>query len=239
MKYLGLDGCKAGWFLIGFDDDNDASFRILKHISELDEHLDSAEIILIDIPVGLRSKHPDERKCDKLARKMLGQPRGSSVFPAPSRLVLDITDYREASRLNKEFTGRGLSQQSFNIIPKIREVDQYLQSCKKKTIIHEMHPEICLWAMNCQKPMLYKKRKTEGCKERIAVLNKYHEEAGNMVKLAMKEYRRLDVARDDIVDALTGAIAARNSDRLQRIPEVIELDEKGLPMEIVYWLPSN
>lgn len=234
MKYLGLDGCKAGWFLTGFNDDGFGSFGILKHISELDNYLDSAEVILIDIPVGLRTKHPDERLCDKAARAVLQPGRGSSVFPAPSRCALDSETYEDASRQNRKCTGRGLSKQTFGILPKIREVDEYLSGCEKKTIIHEMHPEICFWALNDRRPMAYNKKKKEGYEQRLDVLTKYYAGARNIIELAMTQYKRKEVARDDIVDALVGGVTAMNSSQLRRFPDTLEFDDKGLPMEIVY-----
>jgi predicted RNase H-like nuclease len=44
-----------------------------------------AEVIAVDIPIGLTEV--GARACDEHARSELGQPRGSSVFPAPLRAV--------------------------------------------------------------------------------------------------------------------------------------------------------
>jgi len=48
--------------------------------------------IAIDIPIGLLE---GPRVCDKAARKLLGQPRGSSVFPAPCRPALEAQCQRQ------------------------------------------------------------------------------------------------------------------------------------------------
>jgi len=79
----------------------------------------------IDIPIGLLN---GSRACDKAARKLLGQPRGTSVFAAPCRAALSATTHREASQINREETGRGLSQQAFGIISKIKQVDDAITS---------------------------------------------------------------------------------------------------------------
>ena len=76
--------------------------------------------LAIDIPIGLLDC---SRACDKAARKLLGQPRGTSVFAAPCRTALAATTHASANLINREKTGRGLSQQAFGIIPKIKQVD--------------------------------------------------------------------------------------------------------------------
>jgi len=73
----------------------------------------------IDIPIGLLD---GPRACDKAARKLLGQPRGSSVFPAPCRAALQVETYEEASAINRQKAGRALSRQARRIVPKIRLV---------------------------------------------------------------------------------------------------------------------
>jgi len=73
----------------------------------------------IDIPIGLLD---GPRACDKAARKLLGQPRGSCVFPAPCRAALQVETYEEASAINRQKAGRALSRQARRIVPKIRLV---------------------------------------------------------------------------------------------------------------------
>ena len=160
--------------------------------------------------------------------------RGSSVFPAPSRCALEDVSYEEASERNRVCTGRKLTKQTYAIIPKIREVDTYLRGERRRNKIHEMHPEVCFWSLNGQQPMNYKKKSVEGYEERIAVLTKYYKKSREIAEVAMQQHARADVARDDIVDALVGAVTARNSKILLRFPETPEIDDMGLPMEIVY-----
>ena len=100
-----------------------------------------------------------------------------------------------------------------------------------------MHPEVCFWALNDRQPMNFKKRSDEGFEERIAVLTRYYPESRKIVEMAMQGHKRKEVARDDIVDALAGAVSARKTESLQRFPETPEFDDLGLPMEIVYWAP--
>jgi len=87
MKYIGVDGCKIGWFFVAGNDNDEWKFGTVNNIKELSPKIKKSEITLIDIPIGLREKEPQERLCDLSARKLIGKRR-SSVFPAPSRLAI-------------------------------------------------------------------------------------------------------------------------------------------------------
>lgn len=238
MKYLGLDGCRAGWFLVGLNEDLSGSFGLLESIAELSRYLNDADLVLIDIPIGLPRGDPDERVCDKEARRLLGR-RASSVFAAPSRCALECAAYTEANAQNKDCTGRGLSRQSWAIVPKIREVDSYLRAEPLRHRIREMHPEICFWALNGQNPMAFNKKTDAGYAERITLLERFLPAARNIVETALARYPRKQLATDDIVDALAGATTAALPSTLKTLPEDPESDEAGLPMEMVYRLPRK
>ena len=83
--FVGIDGCKAGWFTVSLFDDQPWELRVFSNIEEIWRSLSHAEILLIDIPIGLRDEGPEKRICDVKAREFLGQPRASSVFPPPAR----------------------------------------------------------------------------------------------------------------------------------------------------------
>ena len=121
MYVAGIDGCKGGW----------VAFKVeLATLATSVETVDltawlkrkPAELawLGIDIPIGLLD---GSRACDKAARKLLGQPRGTSVFAAPCRASLAAKNHADASAMNLRVTGRGLSQQAFGIAPKIKQVD--------------------------------------------------------------------------------------------------------------------
>ncbi len=69
--FFGLDGCKAGWFCIGIDDAGDFRFSVLKKIDELQQYLDQAKLILVDIPIGLPWRDHPTRLCDTAARRFV------------------------------------------------------------------------------------------------------------------------------------------------------------------------
>ncbi len=106
-----------------------------------------AERILVDIPIGLPSKQCPVRPCDLLARKLLGAPSASSVFPPPSRAACRAASVAEARRINLSEVERSLSEQAWGICRKVAEVGALLlaQSAARK-VVREMHPEVCFYA---------------------------------------------------------------------------------------------
>ena len=102
----GVDGCKTGWFWIALTPSNKVAWGIEETIASLVARAAESDRIFIDIPIGLPNG-PGERLCDKEAREKLGQPRGSSVFPAPARPVLQAKGYPEANRISENTIGKG------------------------------------------------------------------------------------------------------------------------------------
>ena len=52
-RYLGVDGCKAGWFFVSIGPGEDSEFGIFENIERLFNAYSDAKSILIDIPIGL------------------------------------------------------------------------------------------------------------------------------------------------------------------------------------------
>ena len=231
----GVDGCPAGWFYIELKSSTAPSWGIVQKLAELVGNANESDRIFIDIPIGLQDSPPGIRECDRLARKKLGSPRQSSVFPAPVRAVLCASNYEEAKRLSQRVIGKKITKQAFAIIPKIREVDKFLRDDKMaRRVVRETHPEICFWAL-AGRPMKNKKKKPEGYRERIAVLESVRPSAGREIEEILKQFPRKFVARDDVVDAMVAAITATASaDSLQTLPPCPDKDSQGLPMEMVY-----
>ena len=138
--------------------------------------------------------------------------------------------------LNREVTGKMTSRQSFAILPKIKEVDSLLRrNPRARNLLREVHPEICFWALSGQRHMHISKKKDEGFRECIAVLKSVRSTVEEEVKPMMNQFKRKDVAKDDILDAFVAAItASANLTSLQTIPAYPKIDGFGLPMEMVY-----
>ncbi|MDD3248316.1 MAG: DUF429 domain-containing protein [Methanosarcina sp.] len=235
-----MDGCKAGWFAVSLTENNEWETEVFSDIFTLWDSLwgkYQADLkIFIDIPIGLRENTTKERLCDLQARKLL-RKRGPAVFPAPCRQALNEKTHKNASSVNKEYTGRGLSIMAWSIVPKILQADQLMCADENaRSYITEIHPELCFYGF-AGNPMKHSKKEEEGLLERKNLLMEIYPPADRIVKHALSKYKRKDVAKDDILDALAAALTAKlgSEKRLIKIPENPEHDSKGLPMRMVYF----
>ncbi len=167
MKFIGIDGCKAGWFYVGFDHNNAWQIGVFEKISEFAENLRSADLTLIDIPIGLKSNGNEERRCDLEARQRLKPKRSASVFPVPCRASLQACNYQQASEINFRKTGRKLSRQTWNIMLNIKQVDDFLLAEENRFNLKEMHSELCFWALNQRQAMSHNKKTEQGFRARL------------------------------------------------------------------------
>ena len=113
-------------------------------------------------------------------------------------------------------------------------MDKFLLGVETGKKVRETHPEVCFWALNNHSAIRFNKKSRQGFNERQAILLKYCSYAEDIIKVAGQKYKQKEVARDDIIDALIAAVTARFYPLLATLPEEVEYDTKGLPMEIVY-----
>ena len=210
---------------------------IFTSILDLSRYMPVVERIFIDIPIGLKRHDREERCCDQMARACLKPHRHASVFAAPTRCALGYEDYNQANEANRSCSGRGLSRQTFNIMKKIKEVDDFLKKEPQRHKLMEFHPEVGFWALNNRQAMRYNKKTQQGFEERLALLVRHYPGAGEIIDQAISRYLRKQVLRDDIVDALLCAVASRHGDNYYSLPDLPPKDEEGRPMQIVYWQP--
>ncbi len=243
-QFVGVDGCPDGWFSVGLDNCDGYEVRAFKTFCELLVHYGEARLVLADIPIGLLEGGPDERACEPRAREVL-RDRGRSVFPVPPRelvrkMVENKMNHACTNELSKSSRGKGIALQTYYIMDKIAEVDEVLSKrCREAPPwVREVHPEICFWALNRSNAMCHAKKTKggKGIKERIEVLKRCEPRTDNIYNCAFRKYRRKQVARDDILDALAAAVTAKLGwpDKLQTLPECPPTDSNGLPMEMVY-----
>jgi predicted RNase H-like nuclease len=237
LPFAGVDGCATGWLSVEIDHDRHWRVTLLKSTECLAHLVRQTHLTLIDMPIGLPvDGGPGQRDCDREARRRLGRPRSSSVFSVPSRAALTATTYPEALRLNREHVGLGISKQAWNILPRIRQIDNLLREQPDlQTKLRECHPEVCFWALNHRQAMTYNKKCVEGREERLQLLTHFLPQPRQILDYAMHRYRRREVASDDIIDAMVIAVTARlGHDRLTILPSEARHDAVGLAMEIVY-----
>ena len=201
--YIGADGCRGGWIACILDH---GEFRL--------EHYDSVEKLvnkypeydafLIDMAIGLRSSAYQLRP-DDLARKELGA-LSSSVFPVPCREAVYAITEEEQKQANKRAFGKSLSKQTINIIPKIREVDEFLIAHPQyKNRILESHPELDFTRLNGS-VVKTRKKETAGFTQRVAILNKYLPK--NHLSGLREKAKELKCNPDDLLDAVCLAVTA-------------------------------
>lgn len=248
MAVVGVDGCKAGWFAVRIEggDEGEYTFGVFAGLADLLKAWDDASLVLIDIPIGLPDSS-EARGCDGEARRALGRRR-SSVFPPPGRAALraDAEDHshKRVSDANRGELGQGLSIQAFEIVPKIREVDELLRKrgADARPEVREVHPEVCFWSLNHRKAMTSRKQTKAGLEERLGVLRGINPRVDDLYHEALGKFPRKDVARDDILDAIVAAVTAvpherRGGSPLATLPVKPSRDAFGLPMEMVYRAP--
>lgn len=209
--YFGLDGCRNGWIAARIEDGHlfiDAHENMERFI----EQYPDADEYLIDMAIGLQSDENQVRP-DPIARKLLGR-KSSSVFSVPCRDAVyvegspkDPRVVEEQRRINKLVLKKSLSAQTINIIPKIRELDQFLEKHPEyKNVFCESHPELCFARLNGE--VVYsKKSRPEGIEERYHILERFLEpgELGDVQLIA----NQLKCKKDDVLDAVCLAVTAR------------------------------
>ena len=125
MFVVGVDGCRGGWPAVRLDRDGTTECRNFADMASLWAAHRQAALILVDIPIGL-PEAANDRSCDKAARAVLGRRR-ASVFPVPCRAAVYAPDYDTAIKLNEEITGKRIFRATWNLIPRVRQVDELLQ----------------------------------------------------------------------------------------------------------------
>ncbi|WP_306061332.1 DUF429 domain-containing protein [Natronococcus wangiae] len=205
--YVGIDACSAGWFASILEDGEFETTRYQTFDDVWEVH-SSADRILVDIPIGL----PEEgtRTCDTDARALLGC-RGVSVFDTICRPLLALEDYETANERYRELAGKGLTKQAWYLREKIEQVDAVVRNDERTIdVIYESHPELCFYSLNDRNPVAYSKSSDRGRSKRLGLLSESFEHAEPMYENAEVEYLRKNVARDDILDSMVLAVAARS-----------------------------
>lgn len=184
---VGVDGCRAGWVAALERAGGETALLVLPDVGAVLAL--GAAVVGIDIPLGLPAAGP--RACDLAARARLG-PRRSSVFPAPVRSVLGAADHREAVARSVAASGRGLSIQAWNLVPKITDADGHLGPGDP---VVEVHPELSFATM-AGAPLRTSKRHPSGRSERLGLLARWFPDV--RARLAA---RPRGCADDDVLDA--------------------------------------
>lgn len=148
--WAGVDGSRSGWVICRAQVEATQVAWQLQWTASLAAWWDRQEkmdLVLIDIPIGLPEASRPLRAVDGAARRLLrGIGKSASFFSPPLREVADMDNYQAALRLSRQWCGRGFSLQAFHLLPKIREVRDFLQTRPRaRDCLLEAHPELAFW----------------------------------------------------------------------------------------------
>jgi predicted RNase H-like nuclease len=235
-RVAGVDGCSGGWVVVmaGYRAREPRpvtmSARLCPTFADVLEIVPRPAAIAVDMPIGLLDRAiPGGRACDREARAVLGRMRGSSVFSPPSRPALGNSGYRDAIERN----GLGMSMQTYNILPKVREVDEAMTPALQETIV-EAHPELAFAGLAGQ-PMRHNKKTASGRRERLRCLREAFAGALQDLLALRAQLGPGKAGLDDVIDACVLAHAAWRivAGSASRLPAgAPPRDARGLRMEV-------
>ena len=230
--YIGADGCKGGWIAAVLDH---ADFRVERYdsIETLVNRYPKFDAFLIDMAIGL-CERADQHRPDKAAKEEL-KSKASSVFPVPCRQAVYETTEEKQKETNKCVLGKSLAKQSLAIIPKIREMDEFLRSHPGyKNVILESHPEMAFSRLSGQ-VLLSRKKEFLGFSERCYILSEYLGDGNDLLKKLSSKAKELGCSPDDVVDATCMAVTAamKAHDMCETVPAEPEKDSTGLLMQMI------
>lgn len=205
---VGVDGCKSGWIAaFALRRPSESQATALKHFVNIHElvawrnQLDNDIFVTVDVPIGL-PETTRFRSCDKEARRRLRE-RQTAVFMPPGRYLIDATDHTEASRLVEERRHekpdtKGISAQAWGIVPKIREVDEFIRANPQcLEWLFEVHPEVCFLEWFGHLPS--KRKSAVGQIERLALVRRGFPDAERAILEDLNVTDGVDLT--DVLDA--------------------------------------
>ncbi|GAA1384132.1 DUF429 domain-containing protein [Pseudonocardia kongjuensis] len=198
MRVGGVDGVPGGWVvcvLSGTGRARRVSWSVLPDAAAVLETTAGCDAVGIDIPLALPAGG-ERRPAEVAAAARLGTAR-SSLFPTPPEQVLAARTYADACTAAQRITGRKISVQTWNIVPKIRE----FQRLELPGSVVETHPELSFRTM-APETGFGSKKTARGAGQRIAALAGWVDPARLLGDLP-------GAARlDDVLDALACAWTA-------------------------------
>lgn len=223
----GVDGAQKGW-IVAYMPVRKRKGAYLQRCETFDGVKAATQekkcvTVAVDMPIGLLET-PDQG-IDSEIRKRLGERR-SSLFPTPSTAVLNAKTHEQASQLNRETIGKGISIQTWNLIPQIRQVRESLHP-EDANQFFECHPETSFCEL--AKHPLPSKKTPEGCEQRINLLRATIPDIDAIVQALPKKCKV-----DDALDAFAAAWSAKRYAQNKAI--IIgghDYDNDGYPIRVI------
>lgn len=229
-RFIGVDGCRGGW-IAAVIEDGELKVEKYETIDQLVKTYPAFDAFLIDMPIGLQ-ENADEIRPDGIARQQLA-PRTSTVFSVPARPAVYAEGEEAQKKANIEVLGKSLAKQSMAIIPKIKELDMFLDEHQEyKNVICESHPELCYAGLNGS-VVLSRKKEFTGFSERESILKEYLDK--EQLQGLWNKAKKLKCNPDDVMDAVCLAVVAglKAYDMCETVPKNPQKDARGLYMQMV------
>lgn len=232
---VGVDGCMGKWLVVAITESR-FEVNLMKTIGDVCGKYQNADSIMVDMPIGLPESLTDIRPDSELRKRLKG--KASSVFSTPCRQSVYTADYTKAIEENKNALHISINPLSHAIIPKIREVDCFLQKNSEwKNRLVESHSEFCFAVLNKNTPIRENKQTLIGVQKRVEVLNQYYPESFSVVEQFQRTAptalcSKLDNVIDALALAVVGSVGIKNGFRT--IPQVPMEDSTGIKMQVVY-----
>jgi len=208
MRVGGVDGVPGGWVvcvLSGIGRARRVSWSVVPDAPAVLELTTGCDAVGVDIPLALPTGGT-RRPAEVQAAARLGTAR-SSLFPTPPEQVLAARTYADACAAAQQVTGRRISVQTWNIVPKIRE----FQQVELPESVVEAHPELSFRTM-APGTRFAAKKTARGAGQRIAALAGWIDPARLLGDLPGAA--RLDDVLDALVCAWTAERVARGTAEL-------------------------
>ena len=216
LRCAGVDGCRDGWVV--------ATRLDVRVVATFADVLALGfDVVAVDMPIGV--SYATTRSCEREARRFIS-PRGSTIFPTPVRGCFESASYRDACDVSRAAIGRAISKQAWNILPKIREIDDVITTAHVDSVV-ESHPE-CAFAVMRGAALLTSKHTAAGLADRVALL-------ADVAAITVPD-TRVRAKRDDVLDAFAILWSAERFARGEHRTfggEPVQTDPRGLPMRIV------
>jgi predicted RNase H-like nuclease len=234
----GVDGCAGGW-LVAFvrAQGGETRVRILPRFANVLSVPERPEIVAVDMPIGLPERVGiGGRAAENCVRPLLAA-RQSSVFSVPSRAAIYASNYGEACSIAAVTSEppRKVSKQLFNIVPKIREVDECLrENADAAARVFEVHPELAFWRLNGGRALAEPKKVKSRPHQPGLALRRGLLIAAGLPENAVNAPPPKGAAADDLLDALACAAIARciHAGIAEPFPNPPPCDAFGLAMAI-------
>ena len=227
-RVIGIDGCKAGWIIAKTLEDKSISFQIIKNLN--DDYLKESNVSLIGIDIPLRLSSTVKRLAEIEARVLL-KNRACTIFSPPTLNALTAKNYIDACKINFKECGKKISKQSWNLFPKIKEAQEFLEN---KSIIElgvfEVHPELSFMAMNDMNLIRASKKTVIGREIRIKLIQKFFPKFS--FESVRNKYKKNQVLDDDILDSVSVLWSTQRI--VDNIAQFVPKDSKKTDMRIYF-----